>query len=224
MSTQEEIESWNSIMSGIKEIQEWFPEDVVFIGGVAVFMHSTNNKDVKTEFSHDADFFISMADYADLRDLEEVTPNKRLSKHQIIKNGIDFDVYVENHNDLAVPYGDVRAQSSVIDGVRVASLGHLLVLKVDAFSSRKGSQKGEKDARDVVKIVLCMRDSDVEVARPYMTEKRLNLIEGVSRSSAFDQLSNNNKHEARIIRNRFDSILDALRDDDGATPPARMKI
>lgn len=56
MSTQEEIESWNSIMSGIKEIQEWFPEDVVFIGGVAVFMHSTNNKDVKTEFSHDAVF------------------------------------------------------------------------------------------------------------------------------------------------------------------------
>lgn len=165
-----------------------------------------------------------MADYADLRDLEEVTLNKRLSKHQIIKNGIDFDVYVENHNDLAVPYGDVRAQSSVIDGVRVASLGHLLVLKVDAFSSRKGSQKGEKDARDVVKIVLCMRDSDVEAARPYMTEKRLTLIEGVSRSSAFDQMSNNNKHEARIIRNRFDSILDALRDDDGTTPPVRMKI
>ena len=211
-------------MSGIKEIQEWFPDGVVFIGGVAVFMHSSKNEDVKTEFSHDADFLISMEDYMDLRDLEEVTSNKRLAKHQIIKNDVDFDVYVENHNDLAVPYSEVQKLSSVIDGVRVASLGHLLVLKVDAFSSRKGTQKGAKDARDVVKIMLGMSNQDIEAARPYITEKRLSLVESVSRSSAFDEMALNNKHEAKIIRNKFDQILDALRDDGGTTPPAKMKM
>ena len=81
MATQEEIENWESIMSGIKEIQEWFPDGVVFIGGVAVFMHSSKNENVKTEFSHDADFLISMEDYMDLRDLEDRKSTRLNSSH-----------------------------------------------------------------------------------------------------------------------------------------------
>lgn len=84
MATEQEIEDWKSIMSGITEIQEWFPDGVVFIGGVAVFMHSSRNSAITTEFSHDADFLISMSDYIDLRDIENVTPNKRLVKQQIV--------------------------------------------------------------------------------------------------------------------------------------------
>jgi predicted nucleotidyltransferase len=37
----------------------------------------------------------------------------------------------------------------VLGGIRVASLGHLLVLKLEAFADRRGSTKGDKDAKDL---------------------------------------------------------------------------
>lgn len=78
-----------------------------------------------------------MADFSDLRDVEEVTANRRLNKHQFIKNGIEFDVYLEYNNSLRVPYADAWARSSVIDNVRVASLEHLVLLSFNVGNAIK---------------------------------------------------------------------------------------
>lgn len=77
---------WNKILEVVKEIGIFF-DDAVFIGGVAVFLH-TQKKMVQmdiAEFSHDADFYISLLSYSELRDIEEITQNICLRKSQLIK-------------------------------------------------------------------------------------------------------------------------------------------
>ena len=139
-------EEWEALWRGIDELSGFFPEGIVFIGGVAVYLHARLAKlsGAWIEFSHDGDFYISLSDYADLRDIEEVTTNRRLNKHQIIKDGIDFDIYLEYRNDLRVKYADALAASTVIENVRVASLEHLLLLKLDAYEDGCTAPRGAK--------------------------------------------------------------------------------
>ena len=46
------------------EVSALFPAGVVFIGGIAVYLHATNLEATSdfAEFTHDADFYISFAD------------------------------------------------------------------------------------------------------------------------------------------------------------------
>lgn len=155
MSDQLSSEEWDLLWKGIREIHEWFPDGMVMIGGIAVWLHARTVMDCAyIDLSHDADFYLSMADYADLRELEAVTQNRRLGKCQIIKNGIDFDIYVENQSDLVVPYSAIAAHSVVIDGIRCACLGHLLALKYKAWQDRRSSSKGGKDLKDLARILV----------------------------------------------------------------------
>lgn len=140
------LEEWNALWQGIREINGLFPDGVVFIGGVAVYLHI--DKDALppgfVEFSHDADPYFSLADFADLRDIEKVTANRRLNRHQIIRHGVEYDINLERHNSLAGPYSEARAHSVVLDGMRVACLEHLLLLKLDACGSRKDRRKAPR--------------------------------------------------------------------------------
>jgi hypothetical protein len=63
----------------------------VFIGGVAVYLHAINNPRTRdlAEASHVADFMLALADFADLRDTDEVVANRRLSKHRLIRDGVE---------------------------------------------------------------------------------------------------------------------------------------
>lgn len=155
LSNPEHEHNWDLLWRGIREIHEWFPDSMVMIGGIAVWLHAKTVMDCAyIDLSYDADFYLSMADYADLREIEVVTQNRRLGKCQIIKNGIDFDIYVENQSSLSVPYVDIVAHSVVIDGIRCACLGHLLSLKYKAWQDRKASSKGGKDLRDLARILV----------------------------------------------------------------------
>src|ERR1700737_3387848 len=96
---------WQELLKSVAEIQQWFPDGVAFIGGIAGFAHLAANE-TTSKFagrSHDADFMIRLADMADLRDIEVLTPNRRLGKQQFVKNGFEFDVYGEGQHDLPVP-------------------------------------------------------------------------------------------------------------------------
>lgn len=153
--SQQDNEEWLRLWSGIREMNEWFPDGMVMIGGIAVWLHAkTAIEEQYIDLSHDADFYLSMADYSDLREIEVVTQNRRLGKCQVIKNNIDFDIYIENQTDLVVPYSHAVANSVVLDGTRCACLGHLLTLKYKAWQDRKQSSKGEKDRRDLARILI----------------------------------------------------------------------
>jgi hypothetical protein len=214
MPVRTDEEEWQALWRGICELSSYYPEGIVFIGGVAVYLHVHGDKDpsVWVEFSHDGDFFISMRDFADLRDMEEVTTNRRLNKHQIIKEGIDFDIYVEHRNGLRIPYADIAAASSVIEEVRVAAAEHLLLLKLDAFHDRRASAKGRKDERDLIRIAHVLhRRVRVGLLEPFVNEQDVDLLAGVLRASAEFHKFGKSPRDVRIVRAEFSSVLDVVK-------------
>lgn len=208
------LEEWNALWKGIREINDLFPDGVVFIGGVAVYLHIDRDglPPGFVEFSHDADLYFSLADFADLRDIEEVTANRRLNKHQIIRHGVEYDIYLERHNSLAVPYSEARAHSVVIDGMRVACLEHLLVLKLDAYRSRRGSSKGAKDERDLIRIcyLLAGKGLDLALVLPYLDSERMELLDGLKNSPGYLVLCEGNAHQARPVRDAVNAVVQKI--------------
>jgi hypothetical protein len=204
---------WHKLWSAVKEISADYPDGVAFIGGIAVYLHASTSDSPAgfAEFSHDGDFYFSLSDFADLRDEYEVTSNRRLSKHQIIKDGFEFDVYVERQNDLAIPYSALLASSVVIEGIRAACLEHLLVLKLDAAISRKGSSKGEKDQRDIVRVLWLLGHRkggpDLELCSPYMTDARIAAMESAVNGPARLGLAGGNAFQAKQIAKIADKAL-----------------
>jgi len=197
-------------MKGIYEVAEMFPDDTVFIGGIAVYLHSVASGLAPNliEKSHDADLYISLPAYDDLRSIESVTSNPRLRKKQFIKYGMDYDVYLEHNNSLLVSFADILAGSIVIDHVRVASLEHLLLLKLMALESRSGTPKGPKDERDVIRIVLLLKQHGVTKSRleRYFTTDMARTLEQLSHSREFVTLSRGNLHEARTLRDTYSTM------------------
>jgi hypothetical protein len=204
------MESFSRILDLCQSFGDTLP-GVVFIGGVAVYLHASE-ADAETiipESSHDADFMISFSGFGDLKDMEEITYNPRLHKHQMSVGEVEFDIYVERLNGLIVPYDDVYAQADAIGTVQVACLEHLLVLKLEAYRSRKQSSKGEKDRRDIVKIGLLLgRKSRLDLIEPYMREELADLLREVARSSVFHELCERNAHEAKRMRERFSRFVE----------------
>ena len=208
-------ETWAALWRAICELSELFPEGLVFIGGIAVYLHARAARLASwgIEFSHDGDFYVSLADFSDLRDAEEVTVNRRLNKHQFIKNGIEFDVYLEYNNGLRVPYADAWTRSSIIDNVRVTSLEHLLLLKLDAYADRKASAKGRKDERDLIRITHILSRQQIHKTwlEPYATAEDVRLLTGAIRSPEFVSMTQNVR-QASKLRTNFQTVLDAVRE------------
>jgi hypothetical protein len=207
-------DTWADLWAAICELTEQFPDGLVFIGGIAVYLHARQAKLAPwgVEFSHDGDFYISLADFSDLRDIEEVTVNRRLSKHQFIKNKIDFDVYLEHNNTLRVPYVAAWEHSSIVENVRVVSLEHLLMLKLDAYADRKGSAKGRKDERDLIRIshILSRQRIHKKWLEPYATTEDVRLLTEALRSPEFVLMNGGNVQQASRLRTDFRKVLDAV--------------
>ena len=206
-------QEFDKLLSTVAEISSYFPDGVIFIGGIAVYLHAANHEETVSmkQTTHDADMYISLADMGDLRDIEEVTPNRRLSKHQMIKNNFEFDIYTERQSSLSVPYDQVMANSVIYDSVRVAGLEELLVLKMRAFQDRKGTAKGEKDARDIIRIAeigYCHNEKfDAERIAGYFGEDELLLLRGIENGPDFMAFSKGNAMKAKALRNRFNHMV-----------------
>jgi hypothetical protein len=163
------------------------------------------------EASHDADFMISFSDYGVLKDQEEITSTKRLAKHQMYLNNVEFDIYVEKINRLAIRYDEIYANAVVIEGMSVASLEHLLILKLEALTSRGHSSKGDKDRRDIAKIGLLLgRRANVELILPHLHESLKNELRDVARSTVFYDLVDQNAHAAKKARAAFATFAKRL--------------
>lgn len=199
-------DEWERLWVGVHEMADWFSEGMVMIGGLAVWLHAKQSIESRLlDVSHDADFYLSLSDYIDLREIEEVTFNRRLKKHQIIKDGVDYDIYVERENGLKIPYDRALASSVMIDGIRCASLEHLLVLKYAAWEDREKSAKGAKDARDIVRILITLNSNEqYELSNESLSFLPDNAIDkiksAVNTPSIFLEITHGNSHEARKIQ------------------------
>lgn len=207
-------EMWERLWRAVHELSEMFGARLVFIGGVAVYLHveaARGPKSLMLEFSHDGDFYISAADFLDLIDVEDVTANYRLHKHQLTKDGIEFDVYKEYSNRLRVRYEDVAMASVVIENVRVAALEHLLLLKLDAYADRHGSAKGRKDERDLIRIgYLLSAGMNRSLLAPYLSKDHVIVLDSLKRSPEIVELCGGNAHEAAKVRAAFEKTANSI--------------
>lgn len=202
---------FDKLISSVNEISTLFQDGVVFIGGIAVYLHAINHNETAgmAEFTHDADLYISLADMADLRDIEEVTPNRRLSKHQFIKNGFDFDVYTERQSSLIIPYDEVMGNSVQYNSVRVAGLEHLFTLKLEAYRDRCQSAKGQKDAKDIIRIVRIASTGsfDHSLVAGCLGDEHVELLKRIERGPEFMNLAKGNAMTAKSLRREFSSFI-----------------
>lgn len=203
-------EEWNSILTAMQDLCDDYGTGIVIIGGVAVWLYSQALKDERLmQKSHDADFYISVENFCTLRTFEVITSNRRLGKYQIMKNGADFDVYVERQSSLIVPFEAIRASAQLIDGMQCASLGHLLTLKTHAYAERKMSDKGVKDAADIAKILMMIATThtdstdDEKLAHDMMffLDEETPLLDRVLNSNAiFYAMSGKNDHISKSYK------------------------
>ncbi|GAC1524753.1 MAG: hypothetical protein NVS2B4_00060 [Ramlibacter sp.] len=200
------------------DLARMFEEGLVYIGGIAVYLHAKNAADPRTqelaETTHDADFYISLADMGDLRDIEEVVANRRLSKSQLIKGGFEFDIYTERQSGLIVPYADVIAHSVVRADIRVACLEHLFVLKLEAWLDRRASAKGAKDARDLVRIACVAAGAesqfDSRLVAPYLSQQHVAMLQALRKTSEIVALAKGNAVTAKKMRAQVEALVSSV--------------
>lgn len=214
-----ERREFEELMIACHEVGTRFSEGIVFIGGIAVYLHAINAEATRAlaAYTQDADFYISLADMGDLRDVEEVWANRSHSKHQLIKRGFEFDIYTERQSSLVVPYDAAFAASAKIGELRVASLEHLAVLKLEAYLDRRASSKGDKDAKDLYRIAAVASNQgsplNAELMAPYLRDEHTPLLAEIYKSPVVSSLALGNAVVAKQLRTQFrgqfGSIMDA---------------
>lgn len=214
-------EEWTRVWNVVVELTEDH-DDMVLIGGVAVYVHTEaynteyKSRDITVEFTHDADMAISMPTLGQLRDEHEVVVNKRLGKRQITVDGVEVDIYVANQSGLRIKYDDLAELAVDVEGVPVACLGHLLLLKLDALDDRWSSSHGDKDRRDVAKLMVMLHVSDDEPSFDAVvdlaTSADLKLMKRVVGSSAFIDLAKKNSQTASRLRKKAEAFLEDVVD------------
>lgn len=207
-------EDWKKLIDAVMDVQEMFPTDAVFIGGIAVFFHALEKEKRLAEFSHDGDLMMSRVQYPDLRELYECIPNKRLNKAQFIKDGFEFDVYVEGQNSLVVPYEDV-VSNSIYKTVRVAALEHLLALKIEAYKDRKDSAKGQKDGRDIQRILFLMDNPKPDLFELFKNDENIKYVKEIAKNVALSrEICKGDYQWASQLQKKIQSNLKCLLDND----------
>lgn len=204
---------WRSLLSGLTEIVEWHKDGMVIIGGIAVYLHysefASQNDLSKSiaERSFDIDFMLSLPEFADLRDMEYVSQNAKLSKYQFRKNKIEYDIYLENFHNLSVSYQSAKEFCVQIADKTVACLEHLLGLKFVAYEDRKGSTKGEKDRRDIVKIVAMMESPRKEALNHIAPFIDLDELAKIAKSAAIMDICEGSEYQAKSLRKLYTQNL-----------------
>ena len=221
---------FSKLLSACDEVAQMYAPDIVFIGGIAVYLHAVNHEGTRAlaETTVDADFYISMTAMTDLRDVEELQQNSRLSKHTFQRAGHSFVVHTERLAELPVPYSEVAAHAVKYDNVAVAALEDLLTLKLEAAADRYDSVHGQKDAKDVIRILLLAGEIpfDADRAVKYMQDRHFERLALIVKGPEFMALAEGNAKQAKGIRQKatlsFERIAKAYAslDEDSPEEPA----
>lgn len=119
----------------------------ILIGGWAVFLRA------KTLKSKDIDMIISYDELDKLKSEFDVFKNDRLKKYEIKKEEVDVDIYLPHFSELGFPVEEIPSQTQSIEGFTVPLSEILLILKLQAFIGREGSNKGKKDLIDIFSLL-----------------------------------------------------------------------
>lgn len=205
----------------VARVVELTDGECVFIGGVAVYVYTQRSGSAMIpENTNDVDTSITAAAKGSLRDLCLLVENKRLKKAQATIEGVEVDVYVEYQNGLRFDYSELAMYSEAGSighavGIKLASLPHLLFLKLDALRSRGASAHGNKDRRDVAKILVMLGDrndqTDLDLFIGNSTKADLSAIARVIKSTAFMEIARRNAQVAAKLRAKAQAFIDRVK-------------
>lgn len=156
-------ESWKTLLKLRKEI------DFVLLGGWAVYLYTQALK------SKDIDIIVEFDTLGRLKNEYEIRKNERLQKYEIIKEGIEIDIYLPYYSYLGMPVEKLVTLVTQLQSFKVLKKEALVCSKLYAYLNRRGSIKGEKDRIDILNLLL-LEDFNV---------KTLNSLLG---KSNFDEL------------------------------------
>ncbi len=139
----------------------------ILIGGWAVYLYTHLEK------SKGIDIIVDYDALKSLNELYELNKNQKLSKYQIKLGDLDIDVYVPYYSKLSVPPEDIIASSRSVEGFMLPSPEMLLVLKLGALNARRASIKGQKDAVDILGLLL-YSDLDKNLVKSLCAKYRVN--------------------------------------------------
>jgi hypothetical protein len=172
------------------------------------------------EATHDVDASITIAASGTLRDHQLLTQNKRLKKAQITVGGIEVDIYVEHQNSLRFDYAELAIHAETVSigkvvDIQLASIPHLLFLKLDALRSRGASEHGSKDRRDVAKLLVILGtqvdSADLNLVIGNVTRPDLSAIAQVIKSTAFMEIARRNAQAAAKLRGKAQHFMDLVK-------------
>src|SRR3990167_6093279 len=121
----------------------------VLIGGWAVFLYAGTLK------SKDIDIIIDYGALTKLKENFDVLKNERLKKYEIKHfSGVDIDIYLPYYSDLGINADEVMKNTLNINSFKVPQLELLFMLKLYAYTARRGSLKGKKDELDIFSLAF----------------------------------------------------------------------
>jgi hypothetical protein len=207
--------SMTPVWKAARELVELAGNEIVFIGGVAVYLHAKRRRASKLspEVTHDIDTALSLVANDTVRHEFQVVTNPRLQKSQTTINGIEVDMYVEYRSGLRFDYQELAQYAVKAGKFNIASLGHLLLLKVAALRDRHASSKGAKDRRDVAKLLVLLADTSQDQRDLILgnaTAADMAMIEHVIGSTAFMDIAQRNAKTAATLRTRAQRAVDQI--------------
>ncbi len=174
----------------------------VLIGGWAVFLWTKNLK------SKDIDLAVDTGELKILKDRYDLVKNDRLRKYEIKQGVVDIDVYVSYYSNPGIPAEDLPAYAENKEGFMVPKAEVLTFLKLNAYSGRQGTPKGDKDRLDILGL-LALPEFDFIFFKslPFVNHQALQKIEDLVKSGRQAlELGWNEFHYSRIKK----SILKKL--------------
>lgn len=120
--------------------------EFVLIGGWAVYLYTKSLK------SKDIDIIVELKMLGEFRANYNLVKNSRLRKYEICFEGFDVDIYVPHFSHLCLPAEEVLKNVCMREGFKIPSPEILLILKLFAYTQRKGSLKGKKDEIDIISL------------------------------------------------------------------------
>lgn len=135
--------SWQKLRELKKELKGF-----VVIGGWAIYLWTGMHK------SKDIDIIVDFKALERLKERYDLNKNPHLKKYEIKLDKFDVDIYVPHFSRFVLPIGELMKNTEVVQGFTTLKPEALLVLKQAAEIDRKGSIKGEKDAIDILTLLI----------------------------------------------------------------------
>lgn len=119
----------------------------ILIGDWAVFLYAQSLK------SKDIDLVLEFTELEKMRQKFAVTKNERLKKYEARAEEAEIDLYLPFYSNPGLPAEEIKKWTQNLEGFLIPQKEVLLILKLKAYSERKGTVKGRKDLIDIVSLL-----------------------------------------------------------------------